>query len=51
VVREALSESELEALFDEAPYFVHVDTIFARVFGEEAKTATPAAPALAEALA
>jgi adenylosuccinate lyase len=36
VVAGALSEAELEALFDESPYFIHVDTIFARVFGEDA---------------
>jgi adenylosuccinate lyase len=41
-VRAALTEAQLEAAFDEAPYFVHVDTIFARVFGE---------PAVARALA
>jgi adenylosuccinate lyase len=35
-VRAALTGAQLEAAFDEAPYFVHVDTIFARVFGEPA---------------
>jgi adenylosuccinate lyase len=35
-VRAVLSETELDALFDETPYFRHVDTIFARVFGESA---------------
>jgi adenylosuccinate lyase len=33
VVTEALTDVELQALFDETPYFVHVDTIFERVFG------------------
>jgi adenylosuccinate lyase len=33
-VTAALSDAELEAAFDEAPYFIHVDTIFARVFGQ-----------------
>jgi adenylosuccinate lyase len=32
----ALTEAELEALFDETPYFRHVDTIFERVFGPPA---------------
>jgi adenylosuccinate lyase len=35
-VNAVLSDAELEALFDETPYFRHVDTIFARVFGEAA---------------
>jgi adenylosuccinate lyase len=35
-VRAALTEAQLEAAFDEVPYFAHVDTIFARVFGEPA---------------
>jgi adenylosuccinate lyase len=29
-----LSRAELEAMFDEGYHFKHVDTIFARVFGE-----------------
>ena len=33
-VRKALSEQELEASFDLAYHFKHVDTIFERVFGE-----------------
>ncbi|RMF38787.1 MAG: adenylosuccinate lyase [Alphaproteobacteria bacterium] len=33
-VRAALSEAELEACFDLAHHFRHVETIFARVFGE-----------------
>jgi adenylosuccinate lyase len=35
-VRRHLSETELEALFDPAWHFTQVDTIFARVFGQEA---------------
>ncbi|HEX4740737.1 MAG TPA: adenylosuccinate lyase [Caulobacteraceae bacterium] len=35
-VNAVLSDAELEALFDETPYFRHVDTIFARVFGDAA---------------
>jgi adenylosuccinate lyase len=35
-VSAALSEAQLAAAFDETPYFAHVDTIFARVFGEPA---------------
>jgi len=35
VVSKALSGPELEALFDNAYHFKHVDTIFARVFGEQ----------------
>ncbi|MGE5566875.1 MAG: adenylosuccinate lyase [Parcubacteria group bacterium] len=35
VVSQALSDAELEALFDNAYHFKHVDTIFARVFGEQ----------------
>ena len=35
-VRRHLSDAELEALFDPAWHFTQVDTIFARVFGEEA---------------
>jgi adenylosuccinate lyase len=46
-VRAALIESELEALFDESPYFQHVDTIFARVFGETARAEAQAAPVAA----
>ena len=33
-VRELLSEDQIEACFDEAYHLKHVDTIFARVFGE-----------------
>ncbi len=33
-VSKALPDAELEALFDEAYHFKHVDTVFARVFGE-----------------
>ena len=47
-VRPALTDAELEALFDPAWHFAHVDTIFARVFGEDAvKAATPPAKAQA----
>jgi len=35
-VRGRLSDAELAGLFDPAWHFAHVDTIFARVFGEEA---------------
>ena len=35
-VHAALSDAELEALFDEGYHFKHVDTIFARVFGKDA---------------
>jgi adenylosuccinate lyase len=42
-VRPHLTDAELEALFDPAWHFAHVDTIFARVFGEQAMAA--AAPA------
>jgi adenylosuccinate lyase len=35
----ALSDAELEGLFDDAYHFKHVDTIFARVFGEGAAAA------------
>ena len=31
---EKLSASELKAMFDEGYHFKHVDTIFARVFGD-----------------
>jgi adenylosuccinate lyase len=49
-VRDALSEAELKALFDETPYFRHVDTIFERVFGPEAcASAQPERLSLAEA--
>jgi adenylosuccinate lyase len=34
VVSKALSDAELEELFDNAYHFKHVDTIFARVFGQ-----------------
>jgi adenylosuccinate lyase len=33
-VTSRLSVAELEAMFDEGYHFKHVDTIFARVFGE-----------------
>ena len=36
-VSAALSPAELEALFDEGYHLKHVDTIFARVFGEDAR--------------
>jgi adenylosuccinate lyase len=32
-VRAALSDADLEALFDLGYHFKHVDTVFARVFG------------------
>ena len=35
-VHAALTDPELEALFDEGHHFRHVDTIFARVFGADA---------------
>ena len=35
VVSKALSDDELSALFDNAYHFKHVDTVFARVFGEQ----------------
>jgi len=35
VVSKALSDAELAALFDNAYHFKHVDTVFARVFGEQ----------------
>jgi adenylosuccinate lyase len=38
-VRGRLSDEELAGLFDPAWHFAHVDTIFARVFGEEAAIA------------
>jgi adenylosuccinate lyase len=42
-VRPHLTDAELAELFDPAWHFAHVDTIFARVFGEEAmKAAHPA---------
>jgi adenylosuccinate lyase len=34
-VKARLSDAQLEAMFDEAYHFKHVDTIFARVFREE----------------
>jgi adenylosuccinate lyase len=34
VVSKALTDAELEDLFDNAYHFKHVDTVFARVFGE-----------------
>jgi adenylosuccinate lyase len=40
-VRPHFTDAELAALFDAAWHFAHVDTIFARVFGEEA-VASPA---------
>jgi adenylosuccinate lyase len=36
VVSKALTEAELEDLFDNAYHFKHVDTVFSRVFGEGA---------------
>jgi adenylosuccinate lyase len=33
-VTSRLTEAQLEAMFDEAYHFKHVDTIFRRVFGE-----------------
>jgi len=36
VVSKAMTDAELEALFDLGYHFKHVDTIFARVFGEGA---------------
>ena len=36
VVRPHLTDGELAELFDDAYHFKHVDTIFARVFGEDA---------------
>ena len=38
-VRPHLTDAELADLFDPAWHFAHVDTIFARVFGEEAAAA------------
>jgi adenylosuccinate lyase len=46
-VRAVLNAAELEALFDETPYFLHVDTIFARVFGESARAQVQGAPVAA----
>ena len=34
IVSKALTDAELEDLFDNAYHFKHVDTVFARVFGE-----------------
>jgi adenylosuccinate lyase len=34
-VRAQLTDPELESLFDLAYHFKHVDTVFARVFGEQ----------------
>jgi adenylosuccinate lyase len=42
-VRPHLTDAELAAVFDDAYHFKHVDTIFARVFGEEAGAAAKAA--------
>ena len=42
-VRPRLTDAELEELFDDAYHFKHVDTIFERVFGKDAKTAVKAA--------
>jgi len=42
-VRPRLTDAELDELFDDAYHFKHVDTIFARVFGKDAKTAVKAA--------
>jgi adenylosuccinate lyase len=39
VVRPKLSDAELAELFDDAYHFKHVDTIFTRVFGKDAKAA------------
>ncbi len=39
IVRERLDEASLEALFDQAYHLVHVDTIFARVFGSATEEA------------
>ena len=36
VVSKALTDAELEDLFDNAYHFKHVDTVFRRVFGEGA---------------
>jgi adenylosuccinate lyase len=44
-VSAALTDAALAALFDETPYFVHVDTIFARVFGEPGMSGEMAAAA------
>jgi adenylosuccinate lyase len=41
-VRPRLNDTELADLFDPAWHFRHVDTIFSRVFGEEASKAQPA---------
>jgi len=38
-----LADAELEELFDLAYHFKHVDTVFARVFGDEANAAKQAA--------
>jgi adenylosuccinate lyase len=38
-VRPRLTDEELSELFDDAYHFKHVDTIFARVFGKDAKAA------------
>ena len=46
-VRPHLSDAELAELFDPAWHFKHVDTIFARVFGEEAVKARSREPAAA----
>jgi adenylosuccinate lyase len=42
-VRPHLSDAELGELFDDAYHFKHVDTIFARVFGKDAKAVLNAA--------
>jgi adenylosuccinate lyase len=42
-VRAQLTDAELAELFDPAWHFEHVDTIFARVFGEDAVQAKAAA--------
>ena len=41
-VRPRLTDAELSELFDDAYHFKHVDTIFSRVFGEEAVAAQAA---------
>ena len=42
-MRPHFTDAELAELFDPAYHFKHVDTIFARVFGEEAVRATAVA--------
>ncbi|HWE98996.1 MAG TPA: adenylosuccinate lyase [Caulobacteraceae bacterium] len=45
-VSERLTHAELAALFDESWHFKHVDTVFARVFGEEAAATQKPTPAV-----